>query len=633
MEILKIRNTIKTLAQNLLLFLCFLTAFSVRAQLGFCTGNSGDPIFIEDFGVGTSPNALPAGTTSYIYTTGEPNDGYYTVSSRTNYFDWFNIQDHTPGDTNGKCLIINADFTAGEFYRTTISGLCENTSYEFSSWMINLLPASGCGGQGIPINVQFEIWDKTDATLLASGNTGNIQGTNSPNWQQYALVFQTLPGQSEVILKMRNNGPGGCGNDLALDDIVFKSCGDRTVVEDEQTATEISICEDEVPYSKQLTAIPDNSVFSTHYYQWQQSNDGSNWTDIPGETSDTYDASLINTTTYFRVKVAEDAVNLNNGLCNSFSDVYEFRVVNFPSPPASNGDLNICENDPTPLSVTVPNGVLVNWYDQASGGNLLQADSNTYKPSQSGTYYAEAQTINAGCLSQSRTAVKMTYDPIPMMTDEQLTFCENTSVMLEANVQNASIVDSYLWSTGENTKQIQVFTPGVYTVEAFSANCSSVKTITVEQIDNPIIDSIYSDGNDIVVETANSGPFLYSLDGHIFQQDNVFKNIDGGMYTIYVKHRDCQQLIAKNYLHFYIPKYFTPNGDGIHDTFDLSGIEFYSSSQVAIYDRYGKLLKFSSNQPFQWNGLYKGKRLPANDYWYVITIEGQTFKGNFSLKY
>lgn len=631
METSKFRNTIKTRARNLLLLMCLLGALSAKAQLGFCTGNSGDPIFTETFGAGTSPNALPAGTTTYVYNPGDPNDGFYTVSSDSNFFGWFDIPDHTPGDTNGKMLIINADFTAGEFYKTTISGLCENTSYEFSSWMLNLLPASGCSGQGIPINVQFEIWDKTDSTLLASGSTGDIPCTDTPNWRQYALVFQTLPGQSEVILKMRNNGPGGCGNDLALDDIVFKSCGDSTVVEDELTATEISICEDEVPYSKQLTAIPDNSVFSSHYYQWQQSTDGSTWTDIPGETSDTYDASLVTSTTYYRVKVAEDPVNLNNGLCNSFSDVYEFRVVNFPNPPTSDGDVSICEDDPTPLSVTVPNGVVVNWYDQPGGGNLLQADSKTYKPAQSGTYYAEAQTIDAGCVSQSRTPVKMTYYPIPIMTDEQLSFCENTSIKLEANVQNASIVNSYLWSTGENTKQIQVYAPGVYTVEAFSAYCSSVKTITVEQIDNPIIDTIYSDGNDIVVETANSGPFLYSLDGHIFQSDNVFQNVEGGMYTIYLKHPDCNQLIAKTYLHFYIPKYFTPNGDGIHDTFNLSGIEYYSSSQVAIYDRYGKLLKFSNNQPFQWNGTFNGKRLPADDYWYVITIEGQTFQGHFSL--
>ena len=98
---------------------------NVKAQLGFCTGNSGDPIFTEDFGTGTTNNALPAGTTTYNYSNGFPNDGFYTVSNGTfgNAYDWHQIGDHTPADSNGKCLIVNASFSAGEFYRTIISGL------------------------------------------------------------------------------------------------------------------------------------------------------------------------------------------------------------------------------------------------------------------------------------------------------------------------------------------------------------------------------------------------------------------------------------------------------------------------------------------------------------------------------
>ncbi|MGB5418987.1 MAG: hypothetical protein WBN21_09175, partial [Algibacter sp.] len=111
------------------LVLIFLCSLKATAQLGFCSGNSGDPIFTETFGVGaTIP--LPAGTTSYSYTTGAPNDGFYNVSSNTNWFGWHDIVDHTTGDTNGRMLVINADFTSGEFYQTAVSGLCENTTYE-----------------------------------------------------------------------------------------------------------------------------------------------------------------------------------------------------------------------------------------------------------------------------------------------------------------------------------------------------------------------------------------------------------------------------------------------------------------------------------------------------------------------
>ncbi len=603
--------------------------------MGFCSGNSGDPIFTETFGAGITSSPLPVGTTTYTFAGGSPSDGFYTVSSNTNFFDWHDIDDHTPNDTDGRMLVVNADFTAGEFYRTTISGLCENTSYEFSSWMINLLPSTtSCPNGGIPINVRFEIWDNTDTNLLASGNTGSINGTSGPNWVQYALVFQTLPAQTSVILKMLNNGVGGCGNDLAIDDIVFKTCGDTVTIEDALNNSNIYVCEDQLPFSTQLTAIPDFSIFSSHFYQWQESTDGINWTDIVGENNQNYTPTLTSNTSFYRVLVAEDAVNLTNSSCNSASEIFEIRVIPFPNAPTSNGDLMICQNDNTMLSVNVPNDVIVNWYDAAVGGNLLQANIRTYSPNGvSGTYYAEAETMLGGCLSTTRTALQVNYFEIPNVTDETLEFCENTSITLFANPTNPSIVTSYLWSNGETTDQIDVSSAGTYTVQVNSGSCSVIKTIQLNQINNPTIESVISDGNDIIINaSSNTGTLLYSLNGNIFQPSNTFFNVDGGLYTIYVKNQECAHITSQSYLHFYIPKFFTPNNDGENDAFDLKGIEYYSTSFVSIFDRYGKLLKSSRNSSFSWDGTFNNQQLPTNDYWYIVVIDGQKFTGHVTLK-
>ena len=601
------------------------------AQLGFCSGNSGNPIFIQDFGIGTTTQLAP-GTTSYRYASEQPNDGFYNVSSNTNWFDWHDIVDHTSNDVNGRMLIINADFTSGEFYQTTISGLCENTSYEFSSWMINLSKASNCGGSPIPINVKFEIWDNSNTNLLANGDTGNIQGTSTPRWEQYALVFQSLPGQTSVILKMLNNGVGGCGNDLALDDIVFKSCGDNVIIEDAAGKASVAICENEFPYQSTLTATPDNSIFESHFYQWQESIDNIIWTDISGETNDAFITPVINNTMYYRVKVAEAAINVDNDSCNLLSEIFEIKSVDLPESPVSTGDLMICENDVTPLSVNVPTGVLVNWYDAPVNGNLLSQNSNTYKPNFSGTYFAEAETIEGGCLSVLRTTVHMDYFELPKVQDESLTFCENTLTSLSATPEDTSIVTSYLWSTGAETETISVSVAGTYTVEVSNNSCLGIKTIGLTQIDNPIIEDVKSDGQDIVVTTLNNGNFLYSLDGNIFQLSNRFRNVDGGQYTVYAKGQDCSEIVSTAYLHFYIPKFFTPNNDGENDTFNLSGIEYYDSSNVSIFDRYGKLLKNSRNSPFSWDGTFNGQPLSSSDYWYVIVINNQKFTGHVALK-
>lgn len=612
-----------------LFFLC-LFAQKANGQLGFCNGHSGDPIFAEDFGSGTTIGpALPAGTTSYSFANGAPADGSYTISSATDYFDWHDTQDHTPNDINGKSFIVNADFIAGEFFKRTVDNLCENTSYEFSSWLLNLLPTNGCLGTGLPINVKFQIWDSTDTNLLASGNTGDIATTSSAKWQQFGLVFQTLPGQSSVILKMINNGVGGCGNDLAIDDIVFKTCGDFIDITDQLNNTNIAICQEEAPISAQLIANPDFSIYSTHVYQWQESTDGSNWTDIASETSQTYTTPALISSMFYRVKVAEDIINLANPLCSSLSEVFDILIITKPNSPVSNGNLTLCENVRQAISVTVPKGVLVNWYDAEIGGNVLQVNSNSYLTDVPGTYYSEAISSIADCFSDLRTPVVLSFNSLPQVTDETLTFCEDSSITLNANINNVS----YLWNTGETSKEINVSSPGTYSVEVTNINgCSATKTIILNQIDAPIIADVISDNYSLIINTTQAGDFEYSLDGIAYQESNIFSNVSGGLYTIRARERNGCGIASMETVHFVIPTFFTPNGDTVNDTFSLEGIEYFNTSEVSIFDRYGKLIKNTKNSPLSWDGTFNNRKLPAADYWYKIRIDGTMFHGHFALK-
>ena len=623
----------KSLFENayLGLFILFgLYSQNSAAQLGFCNGNSGDPIFTETFGTGTTAGpALAAGITSYSFTSGRPEDGSYTIANSTTFFSWHEANDHTPGDTNGKSFIVNASYTPGEFYRRAVNGLCENTSYEFSSWLVNLLKIGDCGGNGIPINVKFQIWDATDSNLLASGDTGNIPNRSSPVWEQYGLVFQTLPGQTSVILKMLNNGAGGCGNDLAIDDIVFRTCGDNIAITDTQDENHIEACEANGPLVAELKAEPDFSIYNSHAYQWQDSPDGINWTDILGETSQTYTTPSLSTSTFYRVKVAEDPINLANQLCSSVSEIFDILIIPQPSNPISNGDVEACVNEPKIVSVSVPINTTVNWYDAPSGGQLLQEHNSTYNPTTPGTYYAEARSVLGDCPSNGRTPVTIQFIDLPVVTDENLTFCENTTINLSANVQNVS----YLWNTGETTETITVSNEGTYTVTVTnSSNCSSIKTITLTQIDLPIIKSVVSNDYSIIVTTENEGDFEFSIDAINYQDNPIFENIEGGLYPVSVREKNGCGTVSLEFIHFIIPKFFTPNGDNTNDTFIVGGIEYYNSYEITIYDRYGKLLKAITNSNLGWNGTFNNKNLPADDYWYTIKVDGSILKGHFALK-
>ncbi|WP_282031154.1 T9SS type B sorting domain-containing protein [Winogradskyella eximia] len=766
------RNSILDLKVLIIFCISFLSK-EMHAQLGFCQGNSGDPIFTETFGVGTQNTSLPAGTTTYTYANNQdPNDGFYTVSSTSNYFDWFSVSDHTLNDTNGRMLIVNSNFAAGEFYKTTINGLCENTTYEFSSWLINLTPPNGfCGAGAIPVNVSFEIWDNTDTTLLASGTTGNIFGTTASDWNQYALVFQSTVGQTSIILKMINNASGGCGNDLAIDDIVFKSCGDSIDINDGTSNSSVTLCSTQTPYSETITAMPDNAVFNNHFYQWQTSTDNVTWTDLSGETNASIGISGVISTTYFRAKVAEYAANLNNADCITFSDVYEIIVNQAPPAPTTacwetaTFDDSSCSwsvtgtqpEEPTGLEcweVTVFNNTTCSWdisgtqptapsnlecwetvtFDsgtcawvisgnqptqptvecweiaifnnltctwEVSGTQPLMPtglacwetatfDDSSCSWSVTGTQPVEPTDLECWQTALFNTATcswdingtqptvpsnlecwqivtfndtdcdwevtgSQPIEPINLecwqttffnedlcqwevlgtqsieYREEFLFLCEDQFLDLEATTTINN--PNYNWVSGEMTASLTIDTAGDYEVEIIGDCLTEIITFNVELIESPEIESIETNGSLIVINVFNEDDHQYSLDGLNYQYSNLFVNKQSGLYTIYIKSISCGTVIEQDYFHFYIQKFITPNGDGKNDFFLLNVTQYFTNSELYIYDRYGKILFSAINRDASWDGTFNRKKLPISDYWYHIILDGMEYRGHFTVKY
>lgn len=426
-------------------FLLLVVPFISYSQLGSCSGSKGIPVFVEDFGTGTNYGPeLPSGITNYTYIAGSPNDGFYTLFNRTNlYSTWHSSLDHTPDDTNGKALIVNGNaLVTGEFYKRKVTGLCINTTFVFSSWLLNVYnPNSNfCGANEIPINVRFEIWDETESTLLGFGDTGNIMGSSSPNWQQFSLIF-TTGNQTAVVLKMKNNSTGGCGNDLALDDIEFSSCGDFTTISSPSVIGDtFKTCANQPAVTLELEAKTLGS--SSYFYQWQSSTNGVVWTDIVSANTANYTASNVSVSTYFRTKVAQDIANLSNDFCSAVSDIFTISFSIVTPNAVSNGDMTICTNTALPpLTVSVNTTSGVNWYDSPSGGNMLLANNVAYTPASAGTYYAEAYDINTNCTSNSRTPVSLKVLSLPSVSISSVNsvYCGDTATINFDGTPNAIV--------------------------------------------------------------------------------------------------------------------------------------------------------------------------------------------------
>ena len=75
-----------------------------------------------------------------------------------------------------------------------------------------------------------------------------------------------------------------------------------------------------------------------------------------------------------------------------------------------------------------------------------------------------------------------------------------------------------------------------------------------------------------------------------------------------------------------VPNAFSPNGDGINDTWVITHLSAYPGATVQVFNRYGQLVFQSENNSKTWDGTYNGKPLPMATYYYIIDLKNNQKK-------
>lgn len=524
-------------------------------------------------------------------------------------------------------------------FRTGASGqLGFNIGIDTSEdWDFALYRASNCSTLGEPIRCNF--YDNQDQDAFVgigedpAGNATNIQ---------YEDWIEVAPGEDYYLL-INNFSNSNSGFSIQFSGNIFVTnpfdALDCSIVGN-LLGPPISSCEGT---NITLNATTTNAVT----YNWFM-DIGAGFQPIVGENSAVLVVS--NSATY-RVEVVRPAGN------NIISDVQ----VGFSIMPTTNAltDVAACSEDVSydlsvkdieALGSQSSNDFVVSYHntlaDANNGANLLPKLLPI--PSATQTIYVRVTSAeNPDCYDTSQQFQLIRLETPELNFPSEVFICDGeSSVTIGSTISHP--FHGYSWDTGQMTSSIDVTEGGTFTLTATNTqngvSCTNSRTVSVIVSNPPVISNIEVEDlqqeNTITVFTSELGDWEYRLDEGSFQTSPTFTDVLAGLHTITVNDlRGCgsstEQVVVVGF-----PKFFTPNGDSMHDYWQIAGVGQLENPLVSIYDRYGKLIAQLTQNSQGWDGTFAGRPLPATDYWFKLTYmdtngqiaEAKYINNHFSLK-
>jgi gliding motility-associated-like protein len=396
------------------------------------------------------------------------------------------------------------------------------------------------------------------------------------------------------------------------------------------------------------TEILDATIENATAYEWSVDlNDGNGSQVISGETNPTLDINSVSGTYSIRASNTEgvtfldsvDVLFATTPAANTVSDLYACPSV---TPGFSDAfDTAMVESQ----LVGGQTGVETTYTDGLGNTiNSLPSFLSNGVANEETIIARIANTSNPDCFSETNFKLIVYQAPIvPVFTiPTTASICSSGgSALIGEDFNNPNY--SYLWSTGDTNPTTTVTAAGNYTLEVTNnengIGCTYEQTVVVGESDVATITNVtstYFAGNTVTVTAEGTGDYEYALDGGAYQDSNVFEGIRGGEYEVTVNDKNGCGVATSSILVVDYPKYFTPNGDGFHDSWNIINDPRVPLEEIYIYDRYGKFLKQISPTGNGWTGYYNGKPLPSSDYWFTVfyTRDGiqLEYKGHFTLK-
>ncbi|MFD1187703.1 Ig-like domain-containing protein [Pontibacter rugosus] len=383
-------------------------------------------------------------------------------------------------------------------------------------------------------------------------------------------------------------------------------------------------------------------------YLWQQSTSGptTGWRTADGSKNNeaNFTPQALTQDTWFRRTVISD-INTDE------SNVVMIQV----KPAMSNNKIStsqtICYNTaPSALTGTQPNGGSGNYTylwemstsGPTSGWTIAPGDNNrkdyVSNPLVKTTWFRRVVTSES-CDGLVSEPIKVTVTPLPEMPLAQgATICAGQSTKLTATGKGgrlewfASAAGGTPIAVGSTLTTPVLQHTTTYYVQEMSQSCASERQPVIVKVAEPQV----SAGPDITIvkgrsaQLAASGGVSYKWTPAAGMEDATMPNptVSPEVTTVYtvtaVTEGGCtfsDEVVVTVLPYVDIPNTFTPNSDGINDTWEIENISKYQNCKVQVFNQWGNLVFTSDGYKAPWDGRHNGSPLPMATYYYIIKLD------------